>query len=416
MTQRLVLDEIVDPFGARVVVERDPDGHVLAARFDLTGLPRIDSLLAGQLVADVPGLVERLCGICPAAHHLAGMRALEALSGAFELPPTAVAVRRLLHHASIVTTHAVRLLATARDDALLLRALAKNVTAAVGSPGHFPVTAVPGGVIAAVSASDRDRCAALAAPAVDAALRAARQLVRTGSGSARFSGADVALADADGNPDLLGVRLRAVAADGSVLVANAPFSELDQVLKEALPGQPAPRPYLVALGPERGGYRVGPTAQLRVGTLGTPLAAMLQDHWLRSGGDAAGARAVITLHAMEVIADLLSAGQAVIGESRVAVTPPSAGVGVGVVDGPRGLLIHRYLSGADGRLEKAVILTPTAQNEFWLAELLGQAAATAQLDGLEQAIRDADPCLPCSSAPAGAMGLQVDDAPAEGGN
>jgi NAD-reducing hydrogenase large subunit len=78
--------------------------------------------------------------------------------------------------------------------------------------------------------------------------------------------------------------------------------------------------------------------------------------------------------------------------------------------------VHRYQTGADGRLAAAQILTPTAQNEPWLADLLLSAAAgsTAALD-LEDAVREADPCLPCSSAPVGGMGLQVDIVSADGG-
>ncbi|HEX7661736.1 MAG TPA: hypothetical protein VF444_19880, partial [Pseudonocardiaceae bacterium] len=93
-----------------------------------------------------------------------------------------------------------------------------------------------------------------------------------------------------------------------------------------------------------------------------------------------------------------------------------AGVGVGWVDGPRGLLVHRYATAADGRLTGATLLTPTAQNEVWLAELLRQAAETtpdALEPGLEAAIREADPCLPCSSAPPGAMGVRVETVESE---
>ena len=53
MTQRWILDEIVDPFGARVVVTRDAVGRATSACFDLSGLPRVDALLSGQPVADV---------------------------------------------------------------------------------------------------------------------------------------------------------------------------------------------------------------------------------------------------------------------------------------------------------------------------------------------------------------------------
>ena len=88
------------------------------------------------------------------------------------------------------------------------------------------------------------------------------------------------------------------------------------------------------------------------------------------------------------------------------------GSGTGRVDGPRGILAHTYTIGADGTIQAARILTPTAQNEPWLAQLLTQASAldqAQQAGAWEQSIREADPCLPISSAPAGQMGLKVEN-------
>ncbi|MCL2490012.1 MAG: hypothetical protein FWF36_04705, partial [Propionibacteriaceae bacterium] len=65
--------------------------------------------------------------------------------------------------------------------------------------------------------------------------------------------------------------------------------------------------------------------------------------------------------------------------------------------------------GDDGRIVRATILTPTAQNEPWLDGLLTSAVASGDNLVVEDAIREADPCLPCSSAPAGTMDLVIDE-------
>lgn len=406
---RWVLDEIVDAFEARVVLQRDGEGRVRSARFDLSGMPRMDALLVGRPVAGLPTLIERLCGICPAAHHLAGVRALECLAGTGPLTGTARAVRSLLHHGAAIGAHAPRLGTVDPEAGALLARFARQVAAAAGSPGHFPVTAVPGGVAAAVDPAARDALAA----AVPGALAAAsavteRMLTEDRPGPDRFTGADLALVDSEGRPDLLGDRLRAVAADGTVLVAGAAPTDWDRVVAEADPGAIAPRPYLVDLGPERGGYRVGPVAQLRIGPLGTPVAAGFQDRWQAGAG---AARAVITVHAVERIAALLDLDRLTTGPLRIPAPDPepAAGVGVGWVDSPRGLLVHRYAADADGIVTATSILTPTAQNEPWLADLLRH-AADAETD-LEDAVREADPCLPCTDAPPGSMGLRVETVP-----
>jgi NAD-reducing hydrogenase large subunit len=413
MTERRILGEIADDHGARVVVERDRDGRTRSARLDLTGLPRVDALLLGQSAAEVPAIVERLCGICPAAHHLAGIRALEAVAGSVPIPPSAEAIRRLLHHGSAISTHAGRFLATDAKAAVALHAYGRLAMAAAGSPRHFPATAVTGGVTGPVSARARDELADQLPTVIAAATRIAESSLRGGERGAAFVGADVALADSSGRPDLLGERLRAVSAAGKVLHAAAPAQSWAELIAEAEPGSAAPRPYLVALGPEHGGYRVGPVAQLRVGAIATTGAGALQQRWLDAEGSAAAARAIMLLHSVEAIGALLELPALVAGS----ITTSEVGVpereGVGWVDGPRGLLVHRYLVAEDGTVLAATILTPTAQNEPWLADLLCAAADAAQGDdsystGMEHAIREVDPCLPFSRAPIGAMGLHVD--------
>ena len=412
MLQHVVIDQVIEAAPARVVVTEDSHGVVQQAAFDLTGLPRVDAFLVGRPVAEVPDLVQRLCGICPWAHHLAGVRALEALAGLVEIPPTAMAVRRLLHYAGVISIHAVSWMATQAPDALVLRRFAKAAMTAAGSPGHFPVTARPGGVEQAVEPGLRDACAAMVAQTLAAARRLAESCLNQPSAPDSFRGSDVALVDDRGALDMFGSILRAVASDGSI-VASGTAEEWDLLVAEALPGSPAPRPYLVGLGSGQGGYRVGPVAQLRVGQVSTPEAATLQQRWRQSSGGAGAARAIITLHAVETIAELLEAPPLVSGPTRAEWSGQvSASVGVGMVDATRGLLVHRYVTDEDARVADATILTPTAQNEPWLGELLHTAATTASLSGakaaMEEAIHEVDPCLPCSSAPPGAMDLAVD--------
>ena len=430
MTQRIALGQIIEAAPARVVVTEDASGQVTSAEFDLTGLPRVDAALVGRPVMEVPPLVERLCSICPTAHHLAGMRALESLAGMGELPPTAQAVRRLLHHAGVIGIHVMGLISTDPDEALVLRRFSKAAMAAVGSPGHFPVTAVPGGVLAPADPDLVRASTGLVEEALDAARRVAERALATPVPPDHFDGADLALIDDDGRLDLFGQTLRAVASDGTLVIESAHTEEWDCLIAEADPGSPNPRPYLVPLGTGAGKYRVGPVAQLRVGPVSTPIAADLQQSWVGHRGGAHAARAIVTLHCVEVIAALLEEPVLTAGpipersclqqddtmEHPVVTLPwPShlpAGAGVGWVDGARGLLVHRYTIDANARVTTATILTPTAQNESWLGDLLRTAANVpdekAQRASMEDAIREADPCLPCSTVPAGTMDLRID--------
>jgi NAD-reducing hydrogenase large subunit len=429
MTTRLILDQALDPGAARILVERDAEGRIADARFDLAALPRVDRILAGRPVREVPPLVERLCGVCPVAHHLAGVGALEALAGIVGIPPAAQHLRRLLHYGSVLSVHALRF-ALDGEDVQALRVLAKCAATAAGSPGHFPSTAVVGGVGAPPDPGDLDRCRAAVPEALAVAQRLALQALARPARPDPFPGADVALVDDAGSPDLLGSRLRAVAG-GEVLIAGAGPEQWEDLVAEAVPGSAAPRPYLRHLGPQRGTYRVGPVAQLRVGALGTPHAGRWQQDWwdASGGGGATGgaggalaARAIMGVHCVEVIAEVLDRIDPSDAVLRAAVPEVFGGadrrsVGTGWVDGARGLLVHRYEVSDEGTVSGAIVLTPTAQNEYWLAYLL-RLAMGATPDGsgpaspaVEDAIRDADPCLPCSFAPPGHMTLEIETAP-----
>lgn len=414
---KINLDEIIDPMQGRVVITPDSQGKS-HAHFDLQGLPRIDAMLVGKSALEALKMTEHLCGICPIAHHLAGIRALDALSRNNEISQVAELTRRLLHYGSVVETHSLRFLRQDRDSGIALKKISKKMLVAAGSPGHFPVTAVPGGVRNLPNIEDLIKLQ----EELPAALASAEKLCELAFNqqshtevSRQFAGADLALIDEDANPDIFGNKVRAARA-GSIW-KEFDFEEWNQQVAEENPGAPAPRPYLSALGPVQGRYRVGPVAQLSVGVLPSDLASKAQDRWLAGGRDAASARVIITLHVLEKTVELVSELLRLLELGELEACPPEKqlrfkdGIATGLVDGPRGLLAHTYRSDPQGIITAATILTPTAQNEPWLADLLTQAIAkedAVRQAALEQSIREADPCLPLSSAPEGQMGLRVD--------
>jgi NAD-reducing hydrogenase large subunit len=436
VTRTLRLDQLVDGLGAQVVVQLDHDAGVLDAWFVLDGLPRVESVLKGRPIATVPTLVEHLCGICPVAHHLAGARAMDSLSGFGAMTPTARAVRRLAHHGEVLQTHARQLTSVNPVRALDVRSFARRALTAAAGPGHFPHCAVPGGVVSTVTVAQRDALRDDVDRAVEQAADLVDQIRREAVSRLlpAFTGCDAGLVDPAGALDLYGDQLRVVSATGSVVIAAAEPGEWPSIMAEARPGAAAPRPYLQVLGPGRGRYRVGPVAQLRVADhLSTAGAEKARQRWAAANGGATWARAVVALHAVEVIQSLtdspeLVAGPLVapMGDSVHASDSPT--VAIGWVDGARGLLVHMYEVGERRELVEARITTPTAQNEGWLADLLttviGKYGLYSRrremrlpdelLASMEAAVREADPCLPCTSLPLNTMELGLTALDAEG--
>ncbi|CAB0790773.1 reducing hydrogenase subunit alpha [Corynebacterium diphtheriae] len=344
MSTTLRLDQFVDPFEAKVVYTDS------GAYFDLSGLPRLDPMLVGRNVAEVPDIVKRLCGLCPVAHHLAGVRALDALCGV-EVPQSAQLVRLLLHHGSI-------LYASPDMD---IKRLGKAVMAAAGSPGHFPDVAIPGGV------------RALPDPQALAELRLPENYEESFE-PVPYDGFDMMLTS-HGTLDPLGDHVTARSGEERITFDLQTWADH---VAESRPGDPAPRP-LVHGHP----YRVGSYAH----------------------GEAMVPRSLAEIR--RIIADPRLCEGEFRKESSIL-----SGIGVGAVEGPRGLLVHRYVANEDGVLVDCQILTPTAQNEAWLASML---EASLQQDSdrgvelsVENSIRTANPCLPCSSAPEGHMGVVIE--------
>jgi len=105
-------------------------------------------------------------------------------------------------------------------------------------------------------------------------------------------------------------------------------------------------------------------------------------------------------HARALVDEELAAGGDV--EERPPVHPRE-GAGTAAVEAPRGLLIHSYEYGKDGRLRRADVVTPTALNAVSIEHRLRRAAeqhhdldAPTLRHHLEMVVRAYDPCISCA--------------------
>jgi NAD-reducing hydrogenase large subunit len=192
-------------------------------------------------------------------------------------------------------------------------------------------------------------------------------------------------------------------------------------------------PYIKTLGPEQGWYKVGPLARLqncdRLPTAraeaargefiahggGAPLHATLAYHW---------ARMIEMLMAAELIGALL-ADDDIVGTDLMATIDPTRRTerGVGVIEAPRGTLIHHYRVNDDDQVVRANLIVSTTHNnqamneairEVARRELDGRRLSEALLNRVEVAIRAFDPCLSCATHALGRMPLALELVDAQG--
>lgn len=367
MTETLGIDLDINPFEAVVIEEPDGTRH-----FDLTTFPRVESLLIGKPVDVVAESVKMLCGICPISHHLAGMRALDQIYATTHLPETATDVRLLLHFASVLDLSAGRLLFTNREVAVAAKKVARDACEAIGMTGHFPSVAVPGGVTQPATAWDLEPLHRLVGKLKDV-LNSSPVHVPSG-----YVGTNIALCSRNGELNPLG-DVVGVIRNGSF--SSFPVTDWPARVVESRPGSVSPFPLL-----DDSPYRVGPRA--------------------RAAFTSADGDAIAELYDAAVAMVELAAKPSLYGEEIACDVPskPQNRTGTGIVDSPRGILVHHYEIDEEGIVTGAQILTPTAQNDPWLTQMLTAAETEADM---EQAIRIADPCVPCVSAPQGKMTIAV---------
>jgi NAD-reducing hydrogenase large subunit len=412
--RRIVIDPVTRVEGhARVTILVDDAGRVQQARLHVTEFRGFEKFIEGRPYWEVPVLVQRLCGICPISHHLAASKALDQVVGAPTVTPTADRIRRLMHHGQTLQSHALHFFHLSSPDLLFgtgsgtprrgfedvaaahpgiarkgvaLRRYGQEIIRATAGKRVHGTGSVPGGVNRHVAAHDLDALRAEAPQmlahceeAIDIVAGLHRADAAFYDGFARFPSRFLSLVrPGDGTLDLYDGVLRVRDADGRTLVDNVPADGFADLIEEDVrPWSYAKFPYLRALGPDGGWYRVGPLARLQTcERLPTARAETRRQEFLAHGGGRPQhgslayhwARMIEMLLSMEVITELLDDPHVAAGELRAGdpadARRPAAGEreGIAVVEAPRGTLVHHYRVGDDDLVTHCTLIVPTTYN------------------------------------------------------
>ncbi len=232
--------------------------------------------------------------------------------------------------------------------------------------------------------------------------------------------------EGDGALDLYHGVLRAVDKDGERLVNDLEYQRyLEVIAEEVRPWSYMKFPFLKALGPERGWYRVGPLARLNTCafiptpeaeaarreflalTHGRPNNVTMCYHW---------ARMIELLHAIEAIRDLL--GDPDLQGNELLTHGPRCEEAVGLIEAPRGTLFHHYRVNHRDEVTMCNLIVSTTNNNEPMNQAVAKVAkdyltgkaeiSEGLLNHIEVAIRAYDPCLSCATHALGQMPLLVE--------
>jgi NAD-reducing hydrogenase large subunit len=457
--RRVAIDPVSRVEGhGKVTILLDEQHRVQQVRLHIVEFRGFEKFIEGRPYWEVPVMVQRLCGICPVSHHLAASKAMDVMLGATPVTRSADRIRRLMHYGQVMQSHALHFFHLASPDLLfgfdsdvnlrnivgvarahpdiakkgvLLRKYGQEVIRVTAGKRVHGTGSVPGGMNKHVSRADRDmlkrdvdQMLDWAQDAVNIAKQLHAQNPALYDSFGSFRSNMLSLVRADGAMDLYDGVLRARDVSGTIIFDGAiDQSYLDLIEEEVRPWSYMKFPYLKARGREAGWYRVGPLARVQNCDFipspladaqrrefidwgrGEPVHATLAYHW---------ARMIEVLHTVEVIKELLDDPAILAGELMA--DGQRRGEGVGVIEAPRGTLIHHYRVGADDLVTMCNLIVATTHNNQAMNEAV-RAVAREYLDGneltegllnrVEVAIRAYDPCLSCATHALGQMPLDV---------
>jgi NAD-reducing hydrogenase large subunit len=246
-----------------------------------------------------------------------------------------------------------------------------------------------------------------------------------------FRSSLMSLVRTDGAMDLYDGVLRVRDDRGRILADQISDQNYLQLIEEEVRSWSYMKfPHLKSLGRELGWYRVGPLARVQnCDFIPSPCAEVERQAFVAWGaGDLVHAtlayhwaRMIEMLHAVEVIGELLDNPALLAGDLLTTGTRQRSGVGM--IEAPRGTLIHDYDVGDDDLVTRCNLIVSTTHNNQAMNEavrsvareyLSGHELTEGLLNHIEVAIRAYDPCLSCATHALGQMPLDVTLVDAQG--
>ena len=470
MPRKITIDPITRLEGhGKIEIFLDEAGNVDRAFFQIPELRGFERFCEGRPAEEMPRIPPRICGVCPTAHPMASTKTLDDL-WKVEPPRTARLLRELVYNAFMIEDHYIHFFFLGGPDFVvgpqapaaernILGVIAKvgleiggqvirarkecrEIIQTLGGKVIHPVFGLPGGVSRRMSEEEREKFLESAKFTVEFAQFALQIfddvvlkndeyvdiiLSDTYSHRTYYMG----LVDDHNRVNFYDGHVRVVNPDGQEVVKFAPAEYADHIREHVEPWSYITFPYLKQVGwkgfvdgADSGVYRVAPLARLNAADgMATPLAqqahdrmydvlggkpvhATLATHW---------ARLIEALYSAERMVELLEDPE-ITGDHIRNVPTETPEEGVGIVEAPRGTLIHHYQTNARGILTGVSLIVATNHNAAPIAMSVEKAAkglikqgevSDGLLNMVEMAFRAYDPCLACATHALGETPLIV---------
>lgn len=380
--------------------------------------PRLfEKFLEGRSYDEVLDFVARICGICPVAYQMTATQALENICN---IKPNhwLRQMRRLFYCGEWIESHSIHIHFLAAPDyfgyhsatemakdfpeeirrGLRLQAIGNDIIKFLGARSVHPVGAQVGGFYHA--------------PSINAAKILLQKLQENIKDAEALIDWTAALPFPEENQDFICVALQhpnEYAIYEGKIVSNHGLNISIEEFENYFYEYQVPYSNALHCKLQEKSYLVGPLARINLNYQSLPaairnrVAATSINFPSRNMYHSIVARAVEICFACHEAIRILE-NYILPEKSRLEVTP-TAGVGFGCTEAPRGLLWHRYELDGNGMVKSARIVPPTSQNQARIEEDLYVSLSRKGLDRnkdelrkhSEMIIRNYDPCISCST-------------------
>jgi len=464
-TEKITIEPVTRIEGhAKVTILMNDNGSVDHAYFHVNEFRGFEKFCEGRMFFEMPQITPRICGICPVSHHLAAAKAGDALMGV-EPPRTATLLRELMHMGQVIQSHGMHFFELAGPDLILgfdadpairnvvglidadpeltvraveLRKFGQDIIYQVGGRRIHANFAVPGGVNRALTPEKREHILSGIDKAQETTLIGIKLIKDWANANiediekfAVFHTGYFGLVTPENGLELYDGDIRLVDKDGDQLEKFSAQNYLDIIAEHVEDWSYLKFPYYKKMGWPDGVYRVGPLGRLNIAEkIGTPLAQEEFEvyHQINDGKPVHHtlyyhyARLIEVLHAIEKVREIMDDPD-LLGNDILNKKFNFQGEGVGVIEAPRGTLLHHYWAKPSGQLERVNMIVSTGHNNWAMSEAVDSVAKTyvkgphveeGMLNRVEAAIRAYDPCLSCSTHAIGQMPIKIDVLDASG--
>ncbi len=431
--KRITIDPITRLEGhGKIEIFLNAEGDVANTYFQIPELRGFEQFCVGRPVEEMAILTNRICGVCPEAHHMAAAKAADAVYKV-EIPPTAKKLRELLYSGFYFTDHTTHFYALAGPDFVMgpnapvsernilgvihkvgleiggkviqARKYGHSIVEIIGGRKVHPCTSIPGGLTKGITEEQRQEIEKMGHWAIDFALfslklfndivLANKEYVDLILGNTYLHETySMGMVDENDKVNFYDGKISIVAPDGERIGKYAPSEYQDWIAERVEPWTYLKFPYLKKVGwkgfvdgKDSGVYMATPLSRLNASH--GMATARAQEEYEKFYSTLVPGKPQVVHHRLAIhwarLIELLYAAERIVELAtdpeitspdfhRIPTETPTEGIGI--VEAPRGTLTHHYWTDDRGIVTKVNLIVGTTNNYAPISMSIKKAAET----------------------------------------